>query len=86
VAISNPHNVNEPAAATADGSYGVRISLPEGDPFTRLLDENWATTHWFATAEDRDAALQDMQRKHEYSRPHDKPTLIFAAVSRDSTD
>lgn len=81
--ISNPHNINEPAAATPDGSYGVRISLPAGDPFSRLLDEDWATTHWFTTAEDRDTALHDMQRKHEYSRPNDKPALVFEAVSRD---
>ncbi|NND54014.1 MAG: hypothetical protein HKN56_03460 [Gammaproteobacteria bacterium] len=84
MAISNPHNINEPAAETPVGTYGVRVSLPEGDPFTHLLADDWTTTHWFATAADRDKALHDMQRTHEFSRPHDKPTLIFEAVSRDT--
>ena len=84
--VSNPHNINQPAAAIADGAFGVRIRLPDGDPFSHLLDDDWTTTHWFATAADRDTALLDMQRKHEYSRPHDKPALIFEAVSRDGND
>jgi len=86
VAISNQHNINEPAAATADGRFGVRVGLPDGDPFAYLLDKDWTTTHWFSSAADRDAALQDMRRIHEYSRPQDAPALIFEAVSRDSAD
>jgi len=85
VTISNPHNINEAAKKLADGAYGIRISLPEGDPFTHLFAENWSTLHWFSSASERDAALIDMRRKHEYSRPQDKPALDFAVVDRDDT-
>jgi len=84
VAISNPHNLHQPPSAVAEGTYGVRVSLPEGDPLTNLHDVDWTTTHWFVTAAERDAALTDMRRKHEYSRPHDKPALIFTTVDRDT--
>jgi hypothetical protein len=62
--------------------FGIRISAPANDPFTHLIGENWNTTHWFATQPDRDHAMQDMQREHEYSRRGDKPTLVYEAISR----
>ena len=65
--------------------FGIRVSLPEGDPFTVLLDENWNTTHWFDTKSARDIAMHDMQREHEYSRKGDKPALIFQAINRNQT-
>ena len=52
---------------------GVRITLKRGDPFRKLLGADWNKTHWFGTAAERDAALIEMARKHEYSRPGDKP-------------
>jgi len=62
--------------------FGIRVSAPANDPFTNLVGEDWNTTHWFATQPERDDAIQDMQREHEYSRRGDKPTLIFEAISR----
>ena len=62
----------------------MRVSLPAGDPLAYLLDDNWTATHWFATRTDRDAALREMARLHEYSRPLDKPALVFAAIDRDA--
>jgi hypothetical protein len=63
-------------------TFGLRVSLPDGDPFTYLLDKDWAATHWYETQTERDLALQDMQREHEYSRNGDKPALVFAAIQR----
>jgi len=83
VDISNAHNLNQPATATAAGKHGIRVSLPPGDPFARLLDDNWCTLHWFNSPASRDAALSDMRRRHEYSRSGDNPTPIFEAVSHD---
>jgi hypothetical protein len=54
--------------------------LPAGDPFRKLLGEDWSRTHWYETAEERDAALAEMSRKHEYSRPGDRPALSFEKV------
>ena len=60
--------------------YGVRVSLPAGDPFAKLLGSDWQTTHWYFTAAERDAKLADMARKHEYSRIGDQPALLFEKV------
>jgi len=73
------HNLRFPVS-TAPRPYGVRVSLPVGDPFRKLLGEDWSRTHWFETAEERDAALAEMSRKHEYSRPGDRPALSFEKV------
>ena len=63
-------------------AFGISVSLPAGDPFTRLLDEGWNVTHWYATQTARDLAMQDMQKEHEYSRNGDKPALVFEAIQR----
>ena len=70
------HNLRTPATETVL-TYGVRVSLLPADPFRKLLGDDWNRTHWYATAEKRDAALREMSRKHEYSRPGDKPALQF---------
>jgi hypothetical protein len=60
--------------------FGVRVRLRAGDPFAKLLGTDWQKTHWFFTAEERDQALADMARKHEYSRIGDQPALVFEKV------
>lgn len=62
--------------------YGIRVSLPPGEPFANLVGSDWENTHWFATPSARDRAMREMQREHEYSRRGDKPTLIFEPISR----
>ena len=62
--------------------YGVRVSLPAGDPFRKLLGPEWQRLHWYATPLERDAALTEMSRRHEYSRSGDKPALVFRKVEK----
>jgi hypothetical protein len=76
--ISNPHNLNH--SSQGPHPYGVCVSLRPGDPFRKLLGGDWSRTHWYLSAAERDAALQDMARKHEYSRPGDRPALNFEKV------
>jgi hypothetical protein len=77
--ISNAHNLLQPQ--TVDPRpYGLRVSLRAGDPFGRLCGADWQRTHWFRTATERDAALAEMSREHEYSRPGDRPALIYTKV------
>ncbi len=52
----------------------------ENDPFRKWLGPDWHRLHWYRTAEERDAALREMSRLHDYSRPHDQPTLMFSKV------
>jgi hypothetical protein len=77
--ISNTHNLLRARPRTAL-PFGLRVSLPGGDPFAKLLGAEWQTTHWFASAAERDAALAEMSRRHEYSRPGDPPAHVYTKV------
>jgi hypothetical protein len=81
MAIVHPHNLRRPEVGI-QRPYGVRITLKGGDPFKKLLGSDWNKTHWFGTAAERDAALAEMSRKHEYSRPGDRPALNFDKVEK----
>jgi hypothetical protein len=77
--IAAPHNLRKPDAKLPR-PFGVRVSLRVGDPFRKLLGPDWSRTHWFSSAAERDAAMQEMSRRHEYSRAGDRPALAFEKV------
>jgi hypothetical protein len=77
--IANTHNLARGPAASAL-PFGLRVSLIASDPFTKLLGADWQRTHWFASAAERDAALADMSRRHEYSRQGDAPAHVYTKV------
>jgi hypothetical protein len=72
--ISNAHNLRSPAVETVR-PYGLRVSLPSGDPFRKLLGPEWQRLHWYATPQERDRDMVEMIRRHEYSRASDTPSL-----------
>jgi hypothetical protein len=74
--ISNAQNLAHPPEPELE-PYGVRVRLRSGDPFARLVGSDWQKTHWYASAAERDRALEDMAREHEYSRIGDRPALVF---------
>ena len=80
--ISNAHNLAQALPEDATRRFGIRVTLPASDPVQRLLDANWRKEHWFASREERDAALQDMASRHAYSRRGDLPTPLLAAIER----
>jgi hypothetical protein len=80
VAIAHEHNLHIPPASKKP--YGIRVSLPAGDPFARLVEADWQKLHWFATERERDAALADMASRHLYSRRGDEPAVVFEKVTR----
>ncbi len=77
--ISNAQNLTR-SLPSSPRPFGVRVRLKPGDPFGRLVGADWQTTHWYFTQEDRDAALTQMARRHEYSRIGDEPALTFEKV------
>ena len=79
--ISQPQNLRIPPIEKLR-PYGVRVSLPSGDPFRKLLGPEWHRIHWFPSPEERDAALAEMSRRHQYSRATDKPSLVFEKVEK----
>jgi hypothetical protein len=79
--ISQPQNLRVPPIEKLR-PFGVRVSLPPGDPFRKLLGPEWHRVHWYASPEERDAALAEMSRRHQYSRTTDKPSLVFEKVEK----
>jgi hypothetical protein len=77
--ISQPQNLRTPPIEKLR-PYGIRVSLPVGDPFRKLLGPEWHRLHWYPTPAERDAALLEMGRRHQYSRGGDKPSLVFEKV------
>ena len=75
MAIAHEHNLN--FSPTAVKPFGIRVSLRARDPFTRLVGADWQKLHWFATERERDEALEDMSRRHLYSRRGDEPSVVF---------
>jgi hypothetical protein len=77
--IQSAHNLRRPHSEEPH-PYGIRVGLRSNDPFRKLLGPDWHRLHWFRSADERDAALTEMRRRHEYSRPKDAPTLIYTKV------
>ena len=82
MSIQAAHNLRPSQAASAATAkpFGVRVSLNANDPFRKILGPDWQRMHWYASAEARDAALEEMSRRHDYSRPHDAPALVFSKI------
>jgi hypothetical protein len=78
--ICHSHNLSSPLDVPKP--YGIRVSMRASDTFARLLGTGWHREHWYATSEERDAALKEMAGEHLYSRIGDKPTLIYEPVER----
>ena len=76
------HNLVEPDKAGAERRYGIRVTLPEGDTFGRLLGEDWERVHWFPTEAERDTAFDDMATRHGYYRTTDTPTQVLEKIVR----
>ena len=65
-------------------NYGIRITLPEGDPLrdAHLLGENFETYRWYLSEEERDHAIIDMQRHLPNYRPDDYVTPRLEKVEK----
>ena len=79
--IANPQNMTR-TIPVLPRPYGIRVRLKPGDPFAKLLGLDWQKTHWFFTAPERDRVMEEMARKHEYSRIGDQPALVFEKVEK----
>lgn len=63
--------------------YGIRITMPENDPMAmpHLLGSEWESYRWYASPEERDRALEDMVREHQFSRRGDRPSIYCEPVN-----
>ena len=76
------HNLVDPATAGADRTYGIRVTLPEGDTLRKILGDHWEKLHWYPSEEERDAAFDSMATRHGYYRKTDTPTQILEKIER----
>lgn len=76
------HNLVEPDKAGVEKKYGVRISLPPGDTFQRLLGDGWERVRWYSTEAERDRAYDDIAARHLYYRRTDTPTQVLEKIIR----
>jgi len=76
------HNLVDPDRAGAERRFGIRVTLPPGDTFSRLLGESWERIHWYATEQERDRAYENMATRHGYYRKTDTPTQILEKIVR----
>ncbi len=76
------HNLVDPDTANADRKFGIKVSLPPGDTFSKILGDNWERVHWYASEVERDQAFENMDIRHEYYRETDSPTQILQKIVR----
>jgi hypothetical protein len=78
MATCHDHNLRQPLPEQRP--FGIRVRLRRGDPFRKLLGDEWTKEHWFATRGERDARLREMSGRYVYFRPGDAPALDFETV------
>ncbi len=76
------HNLVQPDNIPQERRYGIRVTLPPGDTFNKLLGDDWERLHWYATEEERDVAFRQMAIRHGYYRTTDTPTQILEKIVR----
>lgn len=76
------HNLVEPDTAGAERRFGIRVTLPAGDTFENIIGSDWEKVHWYATEEERDAAYDQMAKRHSYYRTTDTPTQQLQKIVR----
>ena len=76
------HNLVNKEKANAERRFGIRVTLPANDTFTRMLGDEWENIHWYVTEVERDEAFEKMATRHGYYRKTDSPTQVLEKISR----
>ena len=76
------HNLVRKDRAGAARQFGIRVRLPRGDTFARMLGDEWESTHWYMTVKERDLAFEQMALRHGYYRQTDTPSQVLEKIDR----
>ena len=76
------HNLVDQETINEQKPFGIRVTLPPGDTFQRLLGEDWEKLHWYVSEAERDAAYEQMAERHGYYRRTDNPTQVLEKIVR----
>jgi len=82
VTYCHQHNLVDQEQADAERKFGIRVSLPSGDTFSRMLGDDWETLHWYRSEVERDRAYAKMAVRHGYYRKTDSPTQVLEKLIR----
>ena len=74
------HNLVDSETAGAERRFGIRVTLPAGDTFQRLLGDDWERLHWYANEAERDNAFDQMAERHGYYRNTDSHTQVLEKI------
>lgn len=74
------HNLVDPADANSAKPWGIKVNVPQTDPFNLLVGGKFEKSHWFATQQLRDDALDAMAARHGFYRIGDDPSIILTRV------
>ena len=76
------HNLVQKDQANAERKFGIRVTLPPSDTFSRVLGDEWENLHWYRSEAERDRAFENMAARHGYYRNTDAPTQILEKIVR----
>ena len=64
--------------------FGIRIEMMPTHTLraAHLLGQDWDSMRWYASEQERDHALADLQRGITYYRNGDAPNLVWSKVDR----
>jgi hypothetical protein len=82
VSYCHRHNLVNKDVVGAERRFGIRVTLPQSDTFSRILGNEWETLHWYTTETERDRAFDEMARRHGYYRNTDTPTQVLEKIVR----
>jgi hypothetical protein len=82
VTYCQQHNLVVQEQADADRKFGIRVTLPTGDTFSRMLGDDWEALHWYRSEDERDRAYAKMAVRHGYYRTTDAPTQVLEKLVR----
>jgi len=80
--LSNSHNLRTTPPEARDLKFGVRVTMSASDPMRSLLGNAWHKEHWYASRAERDAALEELGKRHAFSRIGDTPSIRLAPIER----
>ena len=66
------------------GPFGLRLSLPPGDPMRSVLGDDWVQYEWFSSESARETKIEELLGPFPYYRKGDRPSFLVERVERDT--
>jgi hypothetical protein len=84
--ICHGHNRRAGLRGAPEKTFGIRLSLPEGDPMRQVLGDDWHQFQWFENETSRESRIEELTGRFVYYRKGDRPTFVIERVERDKPD